>query len=261
MLASDHPTVKYTQSSVLNLAYGPKTHGGVSLGSLDLLDPQRPFEVINPISANAVERTGKKEKELWSTLPHATFDLVLMNPPFTRDTDHEGNKSQMANPMFAAFGFTTAQQHEMASAAEKILKGTSANGNAGEASAFLVLANRKLKDQGTLALVMPMSLLSGESWETSRRLLRNLYGDLIVVTIAGGRDDELSFSADTEMAECLVIGKKVVNDDKRAVLVVLNKRPSSQIIGATIVQEIEKSNSLFDSNTYRPSSIEIEIFS
>jgi hypothetical protein len=91
--------------------------------------------------------------------------------------------------------------------------------------------------------------------------LRNLYGDLIVVTIAGGRDDELSFSADTEMAECLVIGKKVVNDDKRAVLVVLNKRPSSQIIGATIVQEIEKSNSLFDSNTYRPSSIEIEIFS
>ncbi len=36
---------------------------------------------------------------------------------------------------------------------------------------FLVLAHRNLKPAGCLALVMPLSLMSGDAWEASRELL------------------------------------------------------------------------------------------
>ena len=65
--------------------------------------------------------------------------------------------------MFAAFGSQEEEQREMAKASQRLLKGTSAHGNAGEASAFLVVADRKLKDGDTLAMIMPLVLMSGEA--------------------------------------------------------------------------------------------------
>jgi len=237
MLAGAHPTVKYEHSSVMSVIYGPRPEGGVALGSLDLLDPQRPFDII-AITGKTLGGKGAKEKEIWSTLPHMSFDLVVMNPPFTKDTSNEGGKIGVHNPTFAAFNSSAEEQHEMAKAAKRLLEGTSAHGNAGEASAFLVLANRKLKDNGTLALVMPLSLISGDAWEASRRLLRKSYSDLIFVSIAGTRDDELSFSADTGMGECLVAGRKAPKEEKRATFVVLKQRPDSTIVGASIADQI-----------------------
>ena len=54
---------------------------------------------------------------------------------------------------------------------KELTKGTSAHGNAGEGSYFLVLADRKLKANGRLALVLPLSMMSGDAWEKSRELL------------------------------------------------------------------------------------------
>jgi len=239
MLAGAHPTIKYKGSSILAVSYGPREGGGVALGSLDLLDPQRAFDII-AITAKAIEGMGESEKEAWSTLPHASFDMVIMNPPFTRDTGHEGEKIGVPNPMFAAFSSKEEEQREMAKAAQRLLHGTSAHGNAGEASAFLVLADRKLKDNGTLAMVMPLSLMSGEAWEASRQLLHKSYGDLVLISIAGSKDDELSFSADTGMGECLVIGSKGNKDNTRATFVVLNERPSSTITGSSTADQIHQ---------------------
>jgi len=230
MLASAHPTIKYKGSSILNVGYGPREGGGVALGSLDLLDPQRAFDII-ATTAKAIEGMGEKEKDTWSALPHASFDMVIMNPPFTRDTGQGGEKIGVPHPMFAAFGSKEEEQREMAKAAQRLLKGTSAHGNAGEASAFLVLADRKLKDGGTLAMVMPLVLMSGEAWEESRQLLRKSYDDLVLISIAGAKDNEMSFSADTGMGECLVIGRKTRGKSGRATFVVLNERPSSTMTG------------------------------
>lgn len=240
MLAGAHPTVKYNGSSIMTVRYGLREDGGVALGSLDLLDPQRAFDII-AITAKAVEGMGEKEKDTWSTLPHESFDMVIMNPPFTRDTGHEGEKIGVPNPMFAAFGSKEEEQREMAKAAKRLLSGTSAHGNAGEASAFLVLADRKLKNSGTIAMVMPLSLMSGEAWEASRQLLRKSYSDLVLISIAGSKDDELSFSADTGMGECLVIGhKKGHMNNNRATFVVLNERPSSTMVGSSTADQIRK---------------------
>jgi hypothetical protein len=239
MLAGAHPTIKYKGSSILAVAYGKQDDGGVALGSLDLLDPMRMFGILS-ITAKAIEGMGESEKDAWSTLPHDSFDMVIMNPPFTRDTGHEAEKIGVPNPMFAAFGSKGEEQQEMAKAAQKLLHGTSAHGNAGEASAFLVLADRKLKNGGTLAMVMPLSMISGESWEESRQLLRRSYDDLVLISIAAAKDDEMSFSRDTGMGECLLIGRKAGQKSNRATFVILNERPSSPMTGSSAAIQIRR---------------------
>jgi hypothetical protein len=241
MLASAHPTVKYKGSKIFNVGYGLREGGGVALGSLDLLDSQRMFDIVS-VTAKTVEANGQSEQEVWKVINHWSIDLVIMNPPFTRDTGHEGVKTTVPNPMFAAFGSQDLEQKEMAKAAQKLLQGTSAHGNAGEASSFLVLADRKLKIGGTLAMVMPLSLLSGESWEESRKMLRKSYNDLIIVSIASPGHNDMSFSADTGMAECLVIGRKNEQIGKwaRATYVILNERPSSTMAGANMAVQINR---------------------
>ncbi len=239
MLASAHPTVKYKGSKIFNVGYGPREGGGVALGSLDLLDLQRLLEIV-AVTAKAVEANGQSEQEVWKVVNHWSIDLVVMNPPFTRDTGQGGDKIGVPHPMFAPFGSKEEQQREMAKAAQRLLQGTSAHGNAGEASAFLVLADRKLKDGGALAMVMPLVLMSGEAWEESRKLLRKAYDDLVLISIAGAKDNEMSFSADTGMGECLVIGRKTGQKSGRATFVVLNERPSSTMTGSITAAQIRR---------------------
>jgi hypothetical protein len=248
MLAGSHPTVKYRNSSVLTVAYGVLDKGRVATGSLDLLDPQKKMEVL-AITAKAAGGEGESEEDIWTSLPHQDFDLVVMNPPFVRATGQEADKKGVPNPMFAAFSASEDDQRKMGKALEELSKGTSAHGNAGLASYFLALADRKLRVGGVLALVMPLSLLSGEAWEESRQLLAKKYDDLILLSIAGAKDEEMSFSADTGMGECLVIarkandgitkaGKKVSRASNRATFVILEERPTSQLQGFSVARQI-----------------------
>jgi hypothetical protein len=249
MLAGAHPTIKYDRSSILTVAYGQQESRRIALGSLDLLDPQGRLEFF-AITAQAAEGMGESEKETWQSLPHASFDLVIMNPPFTRPTGHEAMKIGVPNPMFAAFGSTEEEQRLMGKATERLAVGTNYHGNAGEASLFLALGDRKLKLGGVLALVMPVSLMAGDAWEESRRLLTKCYAELVVVSIAGPKDFEGSFSADTGFGECLVIGRKVAKHDdpelvatkreRRATFVVLKERPAHSMVGAEIARQIRR---------------------
>jgi hypothetical protein len=239
MLAGAHPTIKFEGSSIMSVAYGRQPEGGIALGSLDLLEPQGTFEIL-AITARSAEGLGEAERETWSSLPHASFDVVIMNPPFTRATGHEGNKIGVPNPMFAAFSSSDEEQRLMSAATRRLTAGTSYHGNAGEASMFMVLADRKLKSGGMLALVVPLSLMSGDAWEASRAMLARNYSDLMLVSIAGAEDADLSFSADTDMGECLVIGRKASRGSSRATFVVLNERPAFPLLGASAAVQIRR---------------------
>jgi len=240
MLAGAHPTVHYEGSSILTVAYGIQPNGTIALGSLDLLNQQGMLPGL-AITSLVLEGAGEAEKETWRVLPHSAFDVVIMNPPFTRATGHEGKKIGVPNPMFAAFSSTNEEQLLMSEAAKKLTNDTCYHGNAGEASIFLALADRKLKRGGTLALVMPLALLSGPAWEKSRVLLSKQYNNLILVTIAGVGGAEMSFSADTGMGECLVVGQKTTNFQNRATFVVLNEPPSYPLLGASAAEQIRRS--------------------
>lgn len=246
MLSGTHPNVKYTGSSILTLPYGKQKNSSVALGSLDLLDSQNTLKFLE-ITSKAIESTGATETQTKHALPHESFDMVIMNPPFTRDTNHERRIENTPNPMFAAFGADADTQRLMAQSTKKITKDTCYHGNAGEASIFLELGHRKLKPNGILALVMPMSLLSGVAWEKARALLAKHYTDLIIVTIADTQGKTMAFSADTGMAECLILGRK--QDDKtnnlngkkkRATFVILDQTPAYPMIGHAIAEQIHR---------------------
>ena len=210
---------------------------GSALAHLIFLDPQGKFEILR-ITAKASEGMGEAEKETWAELPHSSFDLVIMNPPFVRATVHEAERLNVPNPMFAAFASTAEEQKAMSRAAQRLTAGTSAHGNAGEASIFLVLADRKLRVGGTLALVMPLSLMTGGSWEQSRQLLMKNYNNLVIVSNAGAAHDEMSFSADTGMAECLFVAKKGAGESQRATFVVVAERPPFPMSGLIAAKQI-----------------------
>jgi hypothetical protein len=233
MLSGAHPAVQYPGSSIMTMPFGKLGGRALSLGSLDLLQREGVFPVF-ATSATLVEGGGQRQAEAWHRIPDRTYDLVVMNPPFVRATNHEGDRGNVPNPMFAAFYTTPQQQRQMAERLAKIAHDTAYHGNAGEASAFLALAHRKIRLEGTLALVMPLSLQFGASWEESRKLLRRHYENLCVLSIAAARDNELSFSADTDMAECLITGRRSRDGSQRGTFVILNSKPSVPLEGATI---------------------------
>ena len=239
MLAGAHPSVKYKQSSILTMAYGKQPAGKVALGSLDLLDPQGEFEPLS-ITATTLEGMGAAEQETWRSFPDESFDVAIMNPPFTRATGHEGERVGVPNPMFAAFNSSDEEQRLMGVATKRLTKDTSAHGNAGEASIFLVLADRKLKLGGVLALVMPLTLISGDAWKKSRALLAKHYSNLVIISIVGTTGTDLSFSADTNMGECLIIGRKSETGSTRATFIILNKRPEFPLLGVIAAEQIRR---------------------
>ncbi len=239
MLSGAHPTVQYQGGRIFTLRYGWQEDGTVALGAIDLL---RDLALLrgSEITAKAAESLGEEEKAAWRYAPHVSFDLVIMNPPFTRATNHEGRHENVPNPMFAAFGSSAEEQKAMATETKKLTKGTVAHGNAGEASIFLALADRKLAKDGMLALVMPLSLMTGASWEKCRTRLAGSYENLIVISIAGSDNKALSFSADTNMGECLVIGQRNGKRQSRATFVVLEKSPDNPAFSLVIAKQIRE---------------------
>ncbi len=239
MLSSAHPTVKYEGSRVFTLSYGLQEDGTIALGSIDLLRDMALLQGLE-ITAKAIEGAGEAEMDAWRNAPHVSFDLVIMNPPFTRATNHEGEHENVPNPMFAAFGSSAEEQKAMSNAAKKLTTGTIAHGNAGEASIFLALADRKLAEDGMLAMVMPLALLTGSSWQKCRTRLAESYEDIILISIAGSDSKSMSFSADTGMAECLVIGKRNGRRQSRATFVMLNRRPQAAMYGVFIARQLRE---------------------
>ena len=210
-LSGAQPTVGFGKTRLYNLAYGRQEDGSVRIGSLELLQSSSAMTLFN--TSDPAMRTGSVGEEtaaqVIAEIPDEAFDLVIMNPPFTRATVHEGAHANVVNPAVAAFDASASDQTEMGRRINALGKDTCYHGNAGLASAFVALANRKLKPGGILGLVLPLAASAGLSWQRFRQMLGSDYTDLIVLTIADAGNDNLSFSSDTGIAECLVIARKI----------------------------------------------------
>ena len=239
MLSGAHPDIPYDGSAIFTQPYGLQEDGKIALGSIDLLKDMALLEG-SQVTAKALEGGGEAEKDTWRFVAHDSFDMVIMNPPFTRANNHERRIPDTPNPNFAAFGSSAAEQKAMAKAAKQLTHGTIAHGSAGEASTFMALADRKLRPGGTLALVMPLTFLTGSSWEKCRTRLAEAYDGLILISILGTGGGGLSFSADTGMGECLVVGRRNGHRQRRAVFVILNETPDYAIYSIKVVQQIRQ---------------------
>ena len=241
MLAGTYPQTPFEGECLLTMPYG-RYDWGVSVGSLDLLEEQMSFEILQAAAQTAGGRSTEEVKDLMERVGHKQFDLVIMNPPFTRHGAREGDRTHVHNPAFAAFGADDEEQDLLSAHLRKLGAGGPAHGHAGLASHFVDLADRKAAQDGRLAMVLPLTALSGQSWEKVRALWRRQYTQIVIVTIAQGGTHSRSFSADTGMAECLVVATKraPVSETPRATFVVLGEQPQDTIVGEQVAGTISK---------------------
>ena len=124
MLSSTHPTTPFEQTRVHLLPYGQQEDevGAVSfaLGALDLIRAQHGTGLFENtgIMVHSGTDTAKdidREAGSWTDtflLEHHSMDVVIMNPPFTRPTNHEA--TDVPVPSFAGLGNNEEEQYAMA---------------------------------------------------------------------------------------------------------------------------------------------------
>jgi hypothetical protein len=228
MLAGSFAETPFSGDCLLTVPQGPHA-SGVAIGSLDLLDAaiQTGYAAA---TASVGGRARRQVNDLLTHLEHESFDVVIMNPPFTRHGAREGEAAGVHNPAFAAFGATEEEQDVLAARLARLTRDSCGHGHAGFGSHFVELAHRKLAVGGTMAFVLPLTAMSGSSWEAVRGLWRQHYSEMIVVTITDSGEGNRSFSADTNIAECLVTARKTMTSaDGRAVFVVLDAQPHDTV--------------------------------
>ena len=240
MLASAFPEIRFDDCHMLVMPYGLQQTGDdehhYNLGSLDLLAAQEAFPTW-ATRPGAVGGTGESSPQPERHMVEdGSFDLIIMNPPFTRSVTHEGPQVGVPVPPFAALGSDEDDQRLMGELLSKIASNTVYHGSAGLASVFLALADKKVHDEGTIALVLPQSFLAGNSWVEARNLVRNCYENIIVVTTGGEKSLDKAFSADTGMGECLLVASKGKHPVGRARFVTLNERPRNEMEGFNIAE-------------------------
>ena len=242
MLSSAHPGVAYGSARIQTMPYGAKD-GAVHIGSLDLLRESR-TEGLFDIAPERQSSTGIETGGRGVEAPDGSFDLVVMNPPFTRPTGHEGDKTGVPVPSFAGFGTPDEEQRLMSAKLNRI-QAEAGHGNAGLASNFIDLGHTKLKDGGVLALVLPLPFASGGAWANARALLRDRYQDAVVIAIASDGSWDRAFSADTGMAECLLVATKGKGDNRAAIRTWnLRTRPKSPFKASLVAKSFDPARAI-----------------
>ena len=248
-LSSIQPGQDYGRENLYQVSYGRLNNGGVSVGSLELLNSTGfGMALINMetsrIGGKGVEDASGAEARMMD----GTFDLVIMNPPFTRagsDWDEAGQERAEDDyiKQFRGLDTSLSVQQDMADQLTRYTRNTCYHGFAGLGSAFAALADQKVKPGGVIALVLSLATSSGSSWEKTRRMLAQDYRDIMVVSLATTNrvKSGMAFSADTGMGECLIIARKRSPQEEpaeRARFVSLDRRPLTFVDAHTMAQAI-----------------------
>ena len=200
-LAAMSPFVRFEQMQLHTLRLGLESGGNVQLGSLDWLKAP---EIQSSFSATqeqigAVSGTG-------GLVPLPSVDLVISNPPYTRRGSDGGKEDAIARVFQLPEGDEESAK-AIASHTSALLKGTPANQMAGHASSFTALADRLVKRGGRVALVLPVTALSGESWRGIREMLASRYE--VEFVVSSHDPDTRSMSYDTGIAETLIVARRL----------------------------------------------------
>ncbi|MCY4553628.1 MAG: hypothetical protein OXC79_08135, partial [Candidatus Poribacteria bacterium] len=233
-LASTYAGVKIGGTKIVTAPYGMIDNRGYAIGSLELLDDIKLFDT-------EAEQIGGEENtvvKLQQTFQHGDIDIVIQNPPFTKPGTDQG--SSVPKTTFQG----SDRPEEDKKAMQTVLRGKDsriAHGLSGLASYFIDLADRKLKHGGTMGFILPATILTSSTMQKMRDMLASEYHRVVVITIAEAKTAAAAFSADTGMAECVVVAKK--GSDKssgRGKFVCLNQRPQSLLEAMEIAKYINR---------------------
>jgi len=281
-LALIGPQGKVTRENVFTIYLGilnePNApYKGPWLGSLELLNNgKRVGGILAFIEGGlqcAVERVSVSGVEGVFAIPDE-FDLIIMNPPFTRATGRTeayGKKGRRG-----LFGFIADEKARQSlvknfnNVRDRVGEFLSNNakaskdlfppiiqeiiegkddldayldiGQAGEGLLFLYLAHRFIKDGGVVAFVLPRNLLMGVSWFLARVLLATKY-HLKYVIVSSDSENGFNFSEGTSLSEVLIVAKRQDkhSPDEETVFINLLRKPN------TVLEAVYLANMIMDS--------------
>jgi hypothetical protein len=145
------------------------------------------------VERGAVNLTAMPQQEI----EIGESDVVIMNPPFSRQETVSQFSAEYKQKLRDRFS-----EYEDA-----------IHGKMSYCSYFILLADRLLKDDGTLAAILPASFLTKSSDEKIRDLLFDNYD----VQYLLARDDEPNFSEDTDFREILLVAQKNGSKDNSSI--------------------------------------------
>ena len=248
IIASTYPDVKIGKTRIHTMAYGTqRPDGKYAIGALDLLEnPEATF----PLGLFNSERVRGDYSEDGTQGPEfrlGEFDIVIDNPPFTRTAaDTSSDNPDIPKTVFGD------RDEDVAKAMKASLRSIEtpiAHSNAGLGSYFVDLADRMLKNSDreaslyppTMGFVLPLTILTSPDWQKVRDLWATMYHEVSVVTIADAKTENCAFSADTNMAECLVVAFKGRTENTgRGIFVCLHRRPNSHLEAIEIAKRIQR---------------------
>ena len=186
------PTTRFSRMNVHRALLGV-LDGEPYLGSLDFLSGQARLAAWPSVTQQVESEEGMSE-------PPPPMDLVIMNPPFTRDSLRHDQ-------------FSRADEQVIKRREKEILEGQPHRAAArlhSSGGAFTVLAERMLKnDAGTLALVLPSVVPTAPgNLELRKYLAQRLHIDIIVSSHDPAR---IFFSENTSIGEILLVCRRWKN--------------------------------------------------
>jgi len=147
--------------------------------------------------------------------PKAKFDLVIMNPPFTRASrggeagntvfGFTGKNAKKLNARLAQLTQNLTTRSHMPASISSDARGSSAL--AGLGFAFLHLAVQRTKPGGRVAFVVPRGLIQGATWGTIRQMLLNTCHIEFIISRMDGTGD-VNFSESTGLSEIMFVATK-----------------------------------------------------
>ena len=242
-LASRYADMKLGGTHVLTAPYGKLDNETYAVGSLELLYDNLSLPTMGPEG----EQVGGKENmivDLQRAFPYKKFDIVIQNPPFTKPGADPAGIDGAKSPFQ---GNDRPQEYTKAMQAALNKKETYvADGQAGLSSYFVELADRMLKPNGTMGFILPATVLASPTSQEVRDMWATKYHDVVVITIAEATGFDCAFSADTDMAECIIVATKGKSDNTgRGKFVCLNQRPQSSLEAFEITNRITRSNGTY----------------
>ena len=235
--------MKLQDTRILTAPYGKLDNNDYAIGSLELL----PDTLRLPTMEAKAEQVGGEENlivDLQRAFPYRQFDIVIQNPPFTRPGADPAGIDGAKSPFQ---GSDRPKEYTQAMQATLTKKETLvADGQAGLSSYFVELAHRMLKSNGTMGFILPATVLASPTAQKVRDMWATEYHDVLVMTIAEAKGYDCAFSADTDMAECIIVATKGKGDNTgRGTFVCLNQRPQSPLEAFEITNRIIRSNGTY----------------
>ncbi len=183
------PTTRFNRMNIHRALLGV-FDGATYLGSLDFLSGQARL-------AAWPSATQQVESEQGMVEPPPPMDLVIMNPPFTRDSLRHDQ-------------FSRADEQAIKRREKEIMEGQpyrEAARLSGSANAFMVLGDKILREGGgTLAVVLPTVMATNPAASQTRKYLAQRFH---IDTIISSHDpDRIFFSENTSIGEILLICRR-----------------------------------------------------